>query len=309
MQDTLALPACFALRAKPAENEPSTAAGAVVKPGHAVTMSTYHTKIGGQWRLVMVTWCKNLLVHGLSISVHGAEQDDGMISCKLEVRPWHFWRRQGSKRFFIEGAAVDVTWDLRAAKFGSEAEPASDFYVAMVYEEEVVLLVGDLKKEAFRRTGSRPSLVDAVLVTKREHIFGKKKFCTRAKFHERGKFHKIAIERSEETTLDPEMVIRVDGQLVVHVKHLQWKFRGNESISINDSRVEVFWDVHAWLFNPGLRHALFIFKPMSSALSSPPLSASSSSTIFTPSSLITAPGLIENGSSEFCLFLYAWRSD
>ena len=50
-----------------------------------------------------------------------------------------------------------MVWDLKAAKFNGETEPRSDCYVAVVCEEEVVLLLGDLKKDAYRKTGSRPA--------------------------------------------------------------------------------------------------------------------------------------------------------
>ncbi|KAK9926792.1 hypothetical protein M0R45_024003 [Rubus argutus] len=117
--------------------------------------------------------------------------------------------------------------------------------------------------------------------------------------------------------VEPELEIRVDGHLVVHVKHLQWKFRGNESIHINKLRIEVYWDVHDWLFSPGLRHALFIFKPVlpstslsplsrSSSTSSPP-SSSLSSTLSSQTSCGSLEGLNASGSSEFCLLLYAWK--
>ncbi|KAG9446778.1 hypothetical protein H6P81_012906 [Aristolochia fimbriata] len=325
MQDTIPLPACFS---SGGGGEKTMEDGAVVvatKSGQSMVMSVYQTKIAGQCRSITVTWCKNLLVHGLSISVEGRGDGDGdgegdtQYACKVELKPWYFWRKQGCKRFSIDGTAVDVFWDLKAAKFGGDPEPVSDYYVAMVCEAEVALLLGDLKKEAYRKTGARPSLIDAILLSKKEHIFGKKKFSTRARFQERGKLHEISIECSNSSNNgggaevnDPEMAIRVDGHLAVQVKHLQWKFRGNESISINKVRIEVYWDVHDWLFSPGLRHALFIFKPISSAISSP-LSSSASSSISTPSSQTTTlsgsmlEGINGTGSSGFCLFVYAWK--
>lgn len=69
---------------------------------------------------------------------------------------------------------------------------------------------------------------------------------------------------------DLEMEIRIDGDLMIHVKHLQLKFRGNELIHFKKVKIEVYWDVHDWLFSPGLRHAFSIIKPLS------PLATSSS---------------------------------
>ncbi|XP_039133077.1 uncharacterized protein LOC120270125 [Dioscorea cayenensis subsp. rotundata] len=316
MQDQFPIPSCFSPSDK-FSDDPNSA-----KSGQSLVMSVYRTKIAGHCRIITITWCKNLLVHGLSISVEALDQnpnDDHNInhnnididhkhlnqfSCKVELRPWYFWRKLGSKRFQVDGKPVDIFWDLRQAKFSGETEPRSDYYVAVVSDEEVVLLLGDLKKEAYRRTGFRPSIIDAILLSKKEHVFGKKRFSTRAKFHEKDKFHDILLECSNNGGFDSEMMIKIDGNSMVDVKHLQWKFRGNESISIGKTRLEVYWDVHDWLFVPGMRHALFIFKPVSSpACSSSTFSSSSSSM----SSVVSLGEEGSNGSSGSCLFLYAWK--
>ncbi|XP_057420582.1 uncharacterized protein LOC130714676 [Lotus japonicus] len=316
MQDSIGIPACFSSAEKLSEEH----GGAVTRSGQSVYMSVYRTKVADHCRLITITWCKNLLLHGLSVSVEGPE-GESQYNCKVELKPWYFWRKQGSKRFIIDGTkAVDVFWDLKGAKFNGETEPISEYYVAVVCDEEVVLLLGDLKKEAYRRTGCRPALIDPILVSKKEHIFGKKRFSTRAKFHEKGRWHEISIEcksrgrsfSNGDSGVQPEMEIRIDGHLVIHVKHLQWKFRGNESIRLSKMRVEVYWDVHDWLFSPGLKHALFIFKPVLSSTSSLPSCSSPLSSVSSPLSAQTmssesVEGFSVSGSSEFCLFLYAWK--
>lgn len=323
MQDPIGIPTCFSSSEKLSDDQ-----AAVTRSGQSVFMTVYRTKIADQCRLITITWCKNLLLHGLSVSVEGPE-GESQYTCKVELKPWYFWRKQGSKRFIVDGKAVDIFWDLKAAKFNGETEPNSEYYVAVVCDEEVVLLIGDLKKDAYKKTGCRPALIDPILVSKKEHIFGKKKYSTRVKFHEKGRFHEISIERKNRSSgggnmsngnssigVEPEMEIKIDGLLVIHVKHLQWKFRGNESIYVNKMRVEVYWDVHDWLFSPGLRHALFIFKPILSSISLSSLSSSSSPLLFsltsTPLSSQTESsgsleGLNASGSSDFCLFLYAWK--
>lgn len=309
MQDQRRIPACF-----PSGEKLSDDPASVKRSGQSVFMSVYRTKVGDQCRLITIAWCKNLMLHGLSVSVESLNGENQQ-TCKVELKPWYFWRKHGSKRFTVDGKPVDVFWDLKAAKFNGETEPSSEYYVAVVCEKEVVLLVGDLRMDAYRKTGCRPALIEPILVSKKEHIFGKKKFSTRAQFYEKGKYHEISIEcknrpRNGSTnggsgfsnSIEPEMEIRIDGHLVVHVKHLQWKFRGNESIFINKLRVEVYWDVHDWLFSPGLRHALFIFKPhlsstIPSAMMSPMLPSQSGGS-----------GSAEAAEvSEFCLFLYAWK--
>ncbi|KAK6924778.1 Protein of unknown function DUF868, plant [Dillenia turbinata] len=319
MQDPIGIPSCFSSSDKLADE-----LTAVTRSGQSIFMSTYRTKVADQCRLITITWCRNLLVHGLSLAVEGQEGEN-QYSCKVELKPWYFWRQRGFKHFIVDSKQVNIFWDLKNAKFNGETEPKEDYYVAVVCDEEVVLLLGDMKKEAYRKTGCRPALIDPILVSRKEHIFGKKKFLTKAKFHEKGRFHEISIECkhgtshggkiSTSTKYVPEMEIRIDGHLGIHVKHLQWKFRGNDSIQINRLRVEVYWDVHDWLFSPGLRHALFIFKPILPS-PSPSLSASSSPSLY---SLTSTPllsqtmsstsleGFSTGGSSEFSLFLYAWR--
>lgn len=314
MQEQLGIPACFSSGEKVID-DPT----AITRSGQNVFMSVYRTKIADRCRLITITWCKNLLLHGLSVSVEGSE-GESQYTCKVELKPWYFWKKQGSKRFLVDGKQVDVFWDLKVARFNGETEPISDYYVAVVCDDEVVLLLGNLKKEAYRKTRCRPALIDPILISRREHIFGKKKFVTRVKFHDKGSFHEISIEcknrggssgsigNNNELTssgVEPEMEIRIDGHLAVHVKHLQWKFRGNESIHLNKSRIEVYWDVHDWLFSPGLRHALFIFRPILLSSSETTPSSSSGSTPLSSSS--SMEGLTAFGAPDFCLFLYAWR--
>ncbi|XP_072950323.1 uncharacterized protein [Typha angustifolia] len=304
MQDPFPIPSCF-FPSEQLSYDPSSSSSA--KSGQSIVTTVYRTKIAGQCRLITITWCKDLLAHGFSVAVEGSTSnsptDSNANTCKVELRPWHFWRKHGSKRFVVDDKPIGVFWDLRSAKFSREPEPQSGFFVAVASEEEVVLLLGDLKKEAYKRTGLRPASIDAIMVLRKEHIFGKKKFATtKAKFHEKDTSHDISIECSSigDHNTDPEMVIKIDGHSFISVKHLQWKFRGNQTITIGKERVDVYWDVYDWLFSPGLRHALFIFKPL------PPI-GSSSSTSTSLLSLIEASDANVSGSSGFGLFLYAWK--
>ncbi|KAL7599540.1 hypothetical protein Lser_V15G21397 [Lactuca serriola] len=271
---------------------------AVTRSGQSIFMSVYKTKVADQCWLITITWCKNMLLHGLSVSIDGPQPE---TTCKFELKPWYFWRKQGSKSFVLDGKSIDVFWDLKSAKFHGETEPTSEYYVAVVCDDEVVLLLGDLKKDAYRKTGCRPALIDPVLVSRKEHVFGKKKFITRVKFHEKGGFHEISIESKNTSTdhgVDTEMEIRIDGHLMIHVKHLQWKFRGNECVNLKNVKLEVYWDVHDWLFNHGLRHAVFIINSTTpAAFPATPLSWSCDS----------SEGFDSGGLYEFCLFLFAWK--
>ncbi|XVF81398.1 hypothetical protein PTKIN_Ptkin15bG0152000 [Pterospermum kingtungense] len=267
----------------------------------------YQTNIVGYWRNVMIVWCKNVMNYSLNIMVNGTE-GDFHYSCKIELKPWHFWSRKGYKSFDVEGNQVDVYWDLRSAKFTGGAEPVADYYVALVADEEVVLLLGDYRKKAYKRTKSRPALVEPLLYYKKENVFAKKSFATRAKFDERRKEHEILVESSTTGLKDPEMWISMDGVVLVHVRNLQWKFRGNQTVLVDRQPVQVMWDVYDWLFSsPGTGHGLFIFKPIAGEADSDiegsghggDSDTSTGSRYYSTKSPTT--------TSEFTLFLYAWK--
>ncbi|CBI16794.3 unnamed protein product, partial [Vitis vinifera] len=208
MHEAIGIPACFSSGERAVDDQ-----AAVTRSSQSVFMSVYRTKIAGQCRLITITWCKDLLLHGLSVSVQGPDGDSHYQS-KVELKPWYFWRKQGSKHFTI---SIECNNSLN--------------------------------------------------------------------------------KNSSSGEFDHEMEIRIDGRLANHVKHLQWKFRGNESVYVNKTRVEVYWDVHDWLFSSGPRQGLFIFKPISS------------STLLSTQIADSTAGeeCSEGRSSKFCSFLYAWK--
>ncbi|KAH6781305.1 DUF868 family protein [Perilla frutescens var. frutescens] len=278
--------------------------------------SVYQTHVLGYWRNVTVTWCKNHMNYSLTISVDSADQNDVAYTCKIELKPWHFWARKGYKGFEIEGSyQLETYWDIKSAKFSGSPEPISDYYVALVAADEVVLLLGDNKKKAYKRTKARPALVEAVIFYKKENVFSKKSFSTRARFDQRKREHDIVVESSTSSEeKDPEMWISVDGIILIHVQNLQWKFRGNQTVLVNKQPVEVFWDVFAWLFcEPGSTHGLFIFKSSEAEAEDD----ENESSLSLNSSRCDGSECSGNSKyysvvdcakgSEFCLFLYAWK--
>jgi Fe-S cluster assembly iron-binding protein IscA len=287
-----------------------------VAPQTSITF-VYQAKVAEFLRNVTVTWCKNLINHSLSITVENPS-DENKNTCKVDIRTWHFWGRKGLKSFELDGKLVGIFWDFRQAKFSSSSpEPCSDYYVAMVSDEEVVLLLGDLKNEAFQRTRTRPSLEDATLLYKKEHVYGKRSFCTRAMLADGGKEHYIFIETSLPGAGpgDPEMWISIDSTVLIRVMNLNWRFRGNETAMVNNLPVQILWDVHDWLHGkPGSgRPGLFIFKtgaPECVSDHDDPDDENCSRENEGGSIYGSAASLQECPSTpEFCHFLYAWRTD
>ncbi|KAG4906845.1 hypothetical protein AAZX31_20G054100 [Glycine max] len=231
------------------------------KSSQSTVTFIYQANVAGYSRHVSVLWCKNLMNHTLNLKVDST-RGDFSYTCKIQVKPWYFWNKKGYKSFEVDGHQVEVYWDLRSARFvGSSPEPGSDYYLAMVSDEEVVLLLGDQKKKAYKRMKMRPSIVEALLLVKRESVFAKKSFATKARFDEKRKENDIVVESSTFGNKEPEMWISIDGIVLIHVKNLQWNFRGNQTVMVNKQPVQVFWDVHDWLFSvPGSGPGLFIFK-------------------------------------------------
>ncbi|CAH9066534.1 unnamed protein product [Cuscuta epithymum] len=290
-------------------------------PQSSVTC-VYQTHIGGYWRHVTVFWNKNVMSHSVTITVDSIESDDHP-TCKIDLKPWNFWAKKGYKTFEVDGNQLEAYWDFRSPKFSGSGspEPSADYYVALVAEEEVVMLLGDHKKKAYKRSKARPALVDAVLFYKKEHVFGKKSFSTRARLdHKMNKECDIVVESSTTGSKDPEMWISIDGIVLVHVKNLQWKFRGNQTVVVNKLPVQVFWDVHDWLFSNNLPggggsdHGLFIFKPdgtgteaETSDVDESSAGGDSSECGSTESRYYSTTQSHSGGSTPFCLFLYAWK--
>lgn len=126
------------------------------KPGRAVTASVYRAKIAGHSRVLTVSWSRDMLSHSFAVSVTGV--DGASAECRVDLRPWQFWRRAGSRRVELAGTApaTCASWDLRRARFGAGLpEPRSGYYVAVEAAGEVVLVVGDMRKDALRRASPR----------------------------------------------------------------------------------------------------------------------------------------------------------
>lgn len=154
---------------------------------------------------------------------------------------------------------VYIFWDLSKAKFGSGLEPRSGFSIAVIVNQEMVLLVGDLPKEAYSRTRARKpeKNPNPNMVLRREHVCGNKLYITKTNFG--GKEREISIDcRIGE---DPKLYFSVDSKRVLQIRHLKWKFRGNERIEVDGVPVLVSWDVYNWLFDDDEDgYALFMFK-------------------------------------------------
>ncbi|KAJ1405166.1 hypothetical protein SESBI_26108 [Sesbania bispinosa] len=273
---------------------------------NAVTC-VYQCKSRGSSCLITVSWTKTLMGQGLSVAI------DDLINhclCKVEIKPWLFSKRKGSKNLEVQSGKIDIFWDLSCAKFGSGPEPLEGFYLAVVFNKEMVLLLGDLKQEACKKIASDCVYAHSgtFFIAKREHIFGNKFYGAKAQFCDKGQVHDLTIECDTVGLNDPCLVIRIDSKTVMQVKRLKWKFRGNHTILVDGVPVEVFWDVHNWLFGNAMGNAVFLFQ---TCISTEKLWEGQS--VSDPSSLTWASSQQFRDSQlqgfGFSLILYAWKNE
>lgn len=200
------------------------------KTAQNLVTCVYQCRFRGRLCLITVTWSKNLMGQVLSV---GIDDSSNQSLCKVDIKPWLFSKRKGSKSLEVQSSNVDIYWDLSSAKFGSGLEPLEGFYLGILCDKQMILLLGDMRKEAFKKTNATPAASTAVFIAKREHVHGKKVFYAKAQFSEDGPIHDLMIECDTISTNDPCLIIRVDRKNVLQVKRLRWKFRGNHTILVD----------------------------------------------------------------------------
>ncbi|KAL6647346.1 hypothetical protein ACP70R_014783 [Stipagrostis hirtigluma subsp. patula] len=272
-----AIAACF----RCAASSPPAAAAA----GPSLATSVYETHLG----LIALSWSRTSL--GLSLravlrlsppqpasstpasssSAGYLDDDPDEETLAFRVRPWLLWCRHGSRRFRAGDRRVDLAWDLSRARFprSGSPEPSSGFFVAVVVDGEMLLAAGDLPDAAYRKTRARrPPGPRPLLLSRREHVAMSDAGTGRGRSHTtwvtvRGKEREISVdlvargrgrERDavrEKDRADVGLSVSIDGERVLHVRRLRWKFRGSERVELGGGdRVHVSWDLHNWLFPP-----------------------------------------------------------
>lgn len=223
-----------------------------------LTTTLYHTHLG----LFALTWSKNLFSRSFHLHLPLENSDDSLSSPSfhLHIKPFIFWKKHGSKKL-THTKNTRIYWDLSKAKFGPGPEPQSGFYIAVVIDGEMTLLAGDSPKQAYAKTKANESRNPQVMVLKREHIHGQTKQYSTYATHG-GKTRHISIDCKIGD--EPRLTFSLDNKRVLQIKHLKWKFRGNERIEVDGVQVQISWDVHNWLFDQNDNevdgYVLFMFK-------------------------------------------------
>lgn len=266
-------PSCFS------ENGVQIAANSssisTIKSSQNLVTCIYKAKLHHHSYTITITWIKNLMGPLLSIQIQ--QEPTSQTICTLTIKPWNLFSKCKGSKTFDHSTKIDILWDLTLAKFQSSPQPQEGFYLTFLFDNKIVLLLGDMVKEAQRKTSGVYAKCNAVFVSKKEHVFGKRVHCTKARFKEGGGIHDVEIECDVVGVEDPVLEIRVDGEGVLKVERIGWKFRGNEVVCVDGVGVEVFWDVYSWVFGGNIGNAVFMFR--------------------------------SSDALGFSLILYAWKSD
>ncbi|KAJ0778323.1 hypothetical protein HanLR1_Chr02g0070401 [Helianthus annuus] len=218
----------------------------------AVT-NVYKTTLStGDRHVITVTWCRNSTVHGLHIN----SGNDPTTGFRLNTSTRMFRKRKGNKMFEINNSKFEVFYDLSTAVYGAGAgaEPVEGYYVVVIVDSELVLVLGDMSEEAaFKKVKINKQIVNSDLVSRREHFSGNGFYSTKVKFSGAGSWHDVLIRCTgdDDGVKNPGLSVCIDKRVVVRVKRLRWNFRGNQTIFVDGLQVDLMWDVHDWFFSSG----------------------------------------------------------
>ncbi|KAK8683365.1 hypothetical protein V6N13_039427 [Hibiscus sabdariffa] len=213
--------------------------------------------------LIKVTWCKNQTGgQGLTINFG----DDPSTCFKLNTNLRFFRKKKGCKVMESDHLKFEVFWDLSTAKYDTGPEPVDGFYILLMVDSEIGLVLGDLAEEAVtKKLKVTTPVAKAALISRQEHCSGNTLYSTKAQFCDTGTVHDIIIRCSgeHEGLKHPVLSVCIDKKTVIKVKRLQWNFRGNQTIFVDGLLVDLMWDAYDWFFKPVTGSAVFLFRTRS----------------------------------------------
>lgn len=228
---------------------------------------------------ITVNWCKNPIT-GQGLSINFGDVDDSNnnndhqeaaapASFKLNTNSRFFRKKKGNKVIESSSSKIEVLWDLSTAKYGTGPEPLEGFYVLVMVDSEIGLVLGNLGDEIVTKKvkNNTPVAAKVSLISRQEHCSGNTLYSTKAQFCESGVTHDILIRCSGENEglKNPALSVSIDKKTAIRIKRLQWNFRGNQTIFVDDGLlVDLMWDVHDWFFSPSASgYAVFMFRTRS----------------------------------------------
>ncbi|KAJ9184432.1 hypothetical protein P3X46_004160 [Hevea brasiliensis] len=213
--------------------------------------------------LITLTWCNKLLSQGLSINISDSISSPSKINDNFH----HLQRSKGSKTFHSCNSKIEVFWDISAAYYDTGPEPISGFYVVVLVDSELCLLLGDRDEEtpSLQALKTKSPQSKSSVVSRSEHFSGNSIYSTKAQFCDSGIAHDILIKCSgeEDGLKNPVLSVCIDNKMIFQVKRLKWNFRGNQIIFLDGLLVDVMWDLHDWFFKETSGYAVFMFRTRS----------------------------------------------
>ncbi|KAF0911545.1 hypothetical protein E2562_011175 [Oryza meyeriana var. granulata] len=256
------------------------AGGGLDRSLQAATATVYKAALSSRKEiLVRVMWTRTVAgaapaaagATGLAVAVDEASRSSPSSAAAATPRrsavtlassPQFLHKKRGTRSFVTEaGTVVAIYWDTTGAKYpaGSSPEPTRDYYLAVVADGELAVLLGggEAARELARRFVAAPR---RALLSRREQLrappspAAELAHSTRCRFRDDGAEHEVAVVcRGEEWgARDGEVAVSIDGKKVVEARRMKWNFRGNRTVVLGDGAVvEVMWDVHDWWFGRG----------------------------------------------------------
>ncbi|KAM7526101.1 hypothetical protein LguiA_016003 [Lonicera macranthoides] len=180
---------------------------------------------------------------------------------------WQIRMIKGSKRLEFLNLKIELIWDLSNAKYESGPEPINGFYIAILINSELNLLLGTIEEDEEEELKLKKlfSAKRFSLISRTVNFSGDAMYSAMARFSDGGKNHEILIKCSAEERGMKNWVLGVwiDKKSAIEVKRLKWNFRGNQTIFVDGLLVDMMWDVYDWFFNPKSGGAVFMFRPRS----------------------------------------------
>ncbi|KAI9154151.1 hypothetical protein LWI28_021652 [Acer negundo] len=193
--------------------------------------------------LITLTWCNDFTGQGLTISV--CDNTSSSPSNKFNVNSHQLKDYKGTKKFDSCNSKVIVFWDLSNAQYDNGLEPSNEFYVIVLVDSEICLLLGDINED---NNNNNNNVVEKL---KSEYPLGIA--------------HDILIKCSgdEDGSRNPVLSVSIDKKKIFQVKRLRWNFRGNQTIFLDGLLVDMMWDLHDWFFKETSGFAVFMFRTRS----------------------------------------------
>lgn len=215
----------------------------------------YRTVLSDQKQIPMtLTWTRNSLSSGLTISF-GGDGDSPSAAVKLTTSSRIFRKLRGTKTVDFRSSAVEIFWDLSAARYdGAGPEPVDGYYVFVAVDSELGPILGDMAPEAaLKKLKTGAKIARSSLLSRHEHFSGNALYSTKARFRDGGAAHDVVIHCGGESEgmKHPVLSVCIDKKTVIRVKRLQWNFRGNQTIFLDGLLVDLMWDVHDWFSKSG----------------------------------------------------------